>query len=377
MSGNTSVRLVLRPIASRGRMRILLAASLLASPLVSIVRAHAADQAVDEAALYRERDVPEAATPASVEAAEPSGFNAESIASQASRLGEQALDWYRTTPPGDRVAWGGLVACSLIGIGILFERSIRLRERKILPSDFTAKFLDRLHGGKLDAGRALDYCEENPSPAARVALAAVRRWGRPPADLERAVALAQRVEVDRLTRHVGSLRRIAALAPLIGFLGTLLATGRILAAIPPGVSLAEGVGMAFHWGPELASALAPLTAGIVVATLAVVAYDGLAARIERLTGSLDRLGAETIDAIAMTVPATPSSLSIPTSRPGDLGIETLPSSMRMHPPLETAPGGIFGLVRPPHQPPAGQTRADRRVHLLPISRNDGNAAARG
>ena len=83
--------------------------------------------------------------------------------------------------------------------------------------------MDRLHDGKLDCGQALDHCELNPSPAARVALAAVRRWGRPAADLERAVALAHRVETDRLRRNVGTLRRIAVLTPLLGLLGTLFA----------------------------------------------------------------------------------------------------------------------------------------------------------
>ena len=107
-----------------------------------------------------------------------------------------------------------------------FERLVRLRRRKIVPAAFTARFLDRLHEGKLDCGQALDHCELNPSPAARVALAAVRRWGRPAADLERAVALAHRVETDELRRNVGTLRRIAMLAPLLGLLGTLFACGR-------------------------------------------------------------------------------------------------------------------------------------------------------
>ena len=61
-----------------------------------------------------------------------------------------------------------------------------------------------------------------------MALAAVRRWGRPAGDLERAVALAHRVEADRLRRNVGSLRRIAVLTPLLGLLGTLFALGRAL-----------------------------------------------------------------------------------------------------------------------------------------------------
>ena len=107
-----------------------------------------------------------------------------------------------------------------------------LRGRRIVPPDFTERFLDRLHEGKLDGGKALDYCEMNPSPAARVALAAVRRWGRPAADLERAVALAHRVESERLRLNVGTLRRIAALAPLLGVLGCLLALGRVSRRCP-------------------------------------------------------------------------------------------------------------------------------------------------
>ena len=64
------------------------------------------------------------------------------------------------------------------------------------------------------------------------------------------------------------------------------------------------------WGRALASALSPLTAGIAIGTLALVSYDTLFARIERLTGALDRLGAETIDAIAMATPPAAPSLHV-------------------------------------------------------------------
>jgi biopolymer transport protein ExbB len=95
---------------------------------------------------------------------------------------------------------------------------------------------------------------------------------------------------------VGTLRRIAALAPLLGLLGSLFAAGRVLAALDPATS-APG------WGPALAHALTPLTAGVALAILALVAYDGLTGRVETLAGTLDRLGTETIDAIALSAPA--------------------------------------------------------------------------
>ena len=141
----------------------------------------------------------------------------------ARRFGHRFTSWYLRTPPADRVTWGGMMACAGLGLGVLLERLARLRRGKIVPPEFTARFLDRLHEGKLDCGKALDHCELNPSPAARVALAAVRRWDRPAADQERAVGLAHRVETERLRRNVGTLRRIAVLAPLLGLLGTLFA----------------------------------------------------------------------------------------------------------------------------------------------------------
>lgn len=223
------------------------------------------------------------------------GLDVEALTRQAKYLAAAALRSYETTPAADRIAWGGLAAAGGLGLGVLLERWARLRRKSIVPPEFAARFLERLQNGTLGRGKALDYCELNPSPAARVALAAVKRWGRPVADLERAVVLAHRVEAGRLRRHVGTLRRLAALSPLLGLIGTLVAANRALIAVGPGTA----------WGPALASALGPLTAGVVLATLALVAYDGLAGRVENLAADLDGIGAATIDAIAMALPLDP------------------------------------------------------------------------
>jgi biopolymer transport protein ExbB len=193
-----------------------------------------------------------------------------------------------------------MAACVVVGALVAFERSFRLRRNRIIPTAFTGRFLQRLAEGQLDRGKALDYCEINSSPAARVALAAIRRWGRPVSDMERGVAMARRIETDRLRRRVGTLRRVAILVPLLGLLGSLTTATRILSVLGSGESVAA-------WGPSLAMALGPLTAGIALAILAVVAYDGLAARVEQLENELDRVGAETVDAIATIATIEPSA----------------------------------------------------------------------
>ena len=76
---------------------------------------------------------------------------------------------------------------------------------------------------------------------------------------------------------MGTLRRIAALWPRLGLLGTLFALGRALdgqAATPaagsgPSISAVVSPG----WGPATAAALTPLSADVVVATLSLVACD--------------------------------------------------------------------------------------------------------
>jgi biopolymer transport protein ExbB len=273
-------------------------------------------------------DEPRAEAPAARVQGSGGAIDLDVLAGQARRAWDAAAAWYVRTPPADRVTYSGLTAAAGLALGVLLERSWRLRRRRTLPDDFTARFLERLQDGRLDRGKAQDYCELNPSPAARVALAAVKRWGRPVADLERAVGLAHRVEAERLRRHVGTLRRLAALAPLLGLLGTLATLSRTLTGLS-GPTAPGAVAGAVAWGPALAAALWPLTSAVALATLALVAYDGLAGRVEQLSDALDRVGAETIDAIALALP--------------------LPSEHRQTPPPASTPADPTGPARTPHQ----------------------------
>jgi biopolymer transport protein ExbB len=229
--------------------------------------------------------------------AEPAAL--DSALKQAEVFGRRAQAIYNRTPPADRVCWGGLIACAGLGLGVAVERTWKTKRVKVMPKVFVERFRERLAEGRLDRGKGTDLCELHPSPASRVVLAALRRWGRPTTDIERSVGLARRAETDRLRRHVGTLRRIAGLAPLLGLLGSLMAIGRTLRALEPGAA----------WGPPLAGALGMLTAGVGLAILALVAYDALAGRVETLDNDLDRLGAEVVDALAIAA-------AVPIGRPG-------------------------------------------------------------
>lgn len=228
----------------------------------------------------------------------------DAILAQIERFVRLIGRWYIETPATERAIWAGLGAAAAAAVIVAIGRSVRVRQSRVIPPSFRARLLERLADLTLDQEKSRDYCELNPSPAARVALGAINRWGQPSPNLDRAVQVATQTETAALRRHVGTLRRIAVLLPLLGLLGSLTVASRTLAAIPSGGAI----------GPAVASALTPLTFSVAMAIVSLVLYDGLTTRIEALSESLERVGSETVDAIMAQTNRT--GLVSPSAVPG-------------------------------------------------------------
>jgi biopolymer transport protein ExbB len=188
---------------------------------------------------------------------------------------------------------------------ILFLSKVRqVRYGRVFPKPFRIRFQEKLTTLKLDRGKLLDLCELNPSPSSRVVLAAIRRWGRSNAEIERATNRAVRLESTLLSRRLGSLQRLSGIAVALGFLGMLLSLMRVLRAPDP------------DWTATLASALQPMTASIVLALLLLVAHDGLRSRFDNLVQALERTASDTIDALADQAPLDASKTTLTGSAAG-------------------------------------------------------------
>ncbi len=115
-----------------------------------------------------------------------------------------------------------LGALSLGVVALAIERSVALRSQRMLPDGLVTELgeLSQRPGG-LDPRTAYRLCQKFPSAAGDVLRSVLVKVGRPHAELERTLSETSQRSAIRLQQPVSWLTLIAAVAPLIGLLGTV------------------------------------------------------------------------------------------------------------------------------------------------------------
>jgi len=200
-----------------------------------------------------------------------------------------------------------IVGASVLAVAVGLERITALwgfLDKARLLSDTVGRCLSR---GAFAEGRTA--CERSRSPLADVFLVGYERIGRSAqADMVAAVHRERiRVTVD-LKRWVWILGTIGATAPFVGLFGTVLG---VIGAFS-GLDTAGGAGGIDVVAGPIAEALYVTAAGIIVAVEAVVVFNFLNQRMQRMAGEMKLLTDEFLEVL---VAAGPHVDSGPDSRP--------------------------------------------------------------
>jgi biopolymer transport protein ExbB len=121
-----------------------------------------------------------------------------------------------------------ILGCSVVVLGLAIERYLSLRPARVLPQvvrDAVGQVCDG-RASVIEAGIA-----EASAPAARVLHAGLRRRGFPLADVEKAMEDQLAKETLRLRGNVRGITLMAAVAPLLGLLGTVLGIADAFAVV--------------------------------------------------------------------------------------------------------------------------------------------------
>lgn len=276
------------------------------------------------------------------------------------------FDFYRELAKGGWVMIPiGLV--SVLSLGLFLERVFSLRRSRVFPAALIERTRALIRGGH--HSEALVLCQRDASSMALVVSAGLLHNHAPRERIKEAVEERGRLEAGRLDRFVEGLGTIAAIAPLLGLLGTVLGMIDVFKEVDastragnmgvnPG-ALASGI-----W-----KALITTVAGLVVAIPSYVGYKYLYSRVNRLVLEMEEGAAELMDLLAPYDVAPGSPVA-----PGQhASVRTMPGPVE-----DRARAENTALeARKPNEPPSGAP-AETKVEAGSegAAKNDG-AMAKG
>lgn len=182
-----------------------------------------------------------------------------------------------------------IILFSLIAIYIFIERFIVIRKASREEHNFMNNIRDFMHDGRIES--ALTLARNNDSPIARMIEKGILRLGKPLNDINAAIENVGKLEIAKLEKNIAGLATVAGVAPMLGFLGTVMGMVRAfydmsMAGNNIDISLLSS---------GIYQAMVTTVAGLIVGIIAFVCYNILVARIEKIVFMLEARATEFID----------------------------------------------------------------------------------
>jgi biopolymer transport protein ExbB len=187
-----------------------------------------------------------------------------------------------------------LALCSFLVVTFTLERSVNLRRSRVIPKPFVTRFMQQLAEGQLDRQQALELCEKNDSPVAKVFAGAVRKWGRPSVEVEQGVIDSGERVTNGLRRYLRVFYGVATVGPLLGLMGTVLGMIQTFNVI----AIADAQGRPEMLAGGIAKALLNTAGGLAVAIPASILYVFFVSRVDRLVIEIDHLAQDVANSIS-------------------------------------------------------------------------------
>jgi biopolymer transport protein ExbB len=185
----------------------------------------------------------------------------------------------------DTILLGGAIMvplglCSVIGLGIIIERSFSMRRIKIIPPEIV-RILENIQS-RDDIKLAWNMCNQNAGVFANIVRVGLESIELSRAEIKEALEDQGRQEVRTLEKGMVILETVAGIAPLLGLLGTVLGMREVF-----GVISLEGLGGTAQLSGGISQALITTIFGLSIGILALVFYNFYSKRAENLISEIE------------------------------------------------------------------------------------------
>jgi biopolymer transport protein ExbB len=176
-----------------------------------------------------------------------------------------------------------------ISLTVLIERLFVINKAHKEDDTFMNRIRDYILDGKIDS--AVNLCRKTDTPNARMIDKGISRLGRPINDIQVAIENVGNLEIAKLEKGFPWLATAAAVAPMLGFLGTV--TGMVRAFFNM-ANAGSNVDIALL-SSGIYEALVTTIAGLIVGIIALLSHNYLVARVNAVVNIMESRSMEFMD----------------------------------------------------------------------------------
>ncbi len=185
----------------------------------------------------------------------------------------------------------GIAACSIFALAVFLEKLWSLRRENIIPKGMPIEIEDLVRRNKiLDA---VTLCKKNGAPLARIIQSGLENAGKKRERLKEIVNEVGQRETTDLERYMTILNTTISVAPMLGFLGTVLGMLQLFSSVAA-VGEVTNIGMI---ADGIYKALYTTIAGLTVAIPATIFYRYLVSHVDRLVLEMEEISLRIVDLI--------------------------------------------------------------------------------
>jgi biopolymer transport protein ExbB len=173
-------------------------------------------------------------------------------------------------------------------IFVFVERLIAIRKASRIDENFMRIIRDNIVTGNISAARSLSKNTNNP--VARMIDKGVQRIGKPIDAIEKSMESVGKLEMYQMERNLSILSLIAGIAPMFGFLGTIVGMVQLFYGI---ASTGEYTLNTIAGG--IYTKMITSATGLIIGLIAYVGHNFLSTQIDKTANKMEMASAEFID----------------------------------------------------------------------------------
>lgn len=173
-------------------------------------------------------------------------------------------------------------------IFVFFERLIAIRNASKIDANFMNIIRDNIITGNVTAARALARNTNNP--VARIIDKGLQRIGKPIDSIEKSMENVGKLEMYKMERNLSILSLISGIAPMFGFLGTIVGMVQLFYGIASTGELTLNSIAGGIYTKMITSAT-----GLIIGLVAYVGHNYLTTQIDKTAYKMEAASAEFLD----------------------------------------------------------------------------------